>query len=174
LDVGCGHGDFARLLATVAHQVDALDISQEVIEQARRVAPPPTNVRFMAGDLLDDERLAEGSYDFISALAVLHHLPFAAALDKMRLLLRPGGTLAILGLHRDASVGDFAMSAIAVPVSLTYRLLRGYAQVTAPTLPPTMPLRGIRESASRVLPGAITTRLLFDRHLITWTKPAEE
>ena len=44
LDVGCGAGTLARKLAESVPQVDGVDLSPEMIDAARRDAPP--NVTF--------------------------------------------------------------------------------------------------------------------------------
>src|SRR5262245_2010382 len=66
LDVGCGTGRFARLLATRVAQVDAVDRSAEVISAA---APAP-NVSFINADVRD---LELAGYDYISCIASIHH-----------------------------------------------------------------------------------------------------
>ena len=81
LDVGCGEGGLAQLLAQQATWVDALD----------RVAPQRfpggvSNLRFVEADFMN-AALDEGAYDFVCAMASLHHLPMEPALEKMKRLL---------------------------------------------------------------------------------------
>nr|WP_250637349.1 class I SAM-dependent methyltransferase [Streptomyces griseochromogenes] len=38
--------------------------------------------------------------DFICSVTTIHHMDFEAALMRMRDLLRPGGTLVVVGLAR--------------------------------------------------------------------------
>lgn len=170
LDVGCGQGEFARLLAARAAKVEALDKSADLIDRARLAAPEMGNIEFIAADFMEHP-LGESTYDFISALATLHHLPFVEAIAKMRALLRPGGTLAVLGLHRPASLGDYLLSAVAAPTNLVFRGVRGCVEVAAPTRPPTMTLKEIGEAAADLLPGAVLRRHLLWRHSLIWTKP---
>lgn len=111
LDVGCGYGEFARLLAERAEQVDALDQAREVIAQARQSSVSVANLRYIEADLVSYP-LENSAYDFISAIASLHHLPFATALGKLRAALRPGGVLVVLSLYHDSTLADLLASAV--------------------------------------------------------------
>jgi hypothetical protein len=115
---------------------------------------------------------ADGPYDFVSLVASLHHLPFAAALTKSAQLLRPGGVLVVLGLDRAPSVFHAAArSLVAYPVSRYYRVRNGESPVSAPIQEPTMTLREIREQANAILNDAVVRRHLLWRYSIEWTKP---
>jgi trans-aconitate methyltransferase len=74
LDVGCGLGTFARRLARVVEHVDALDRDHDTLAQAERLSRDHPNVRFVEADFLTWR--PEGSYDAVSMVAALHHLPF--------------------------------------------------------------------------------------------------
>ena len=50
LEVGCGSGAFARLLATRAEQVLALDVSQQMIRLAKERSLQYTNIEFHMAD----------------------------------------------------------------------------------------------------------------------------
>jgi SAM-dependent methyltransferase len=170
LDVGCGEGRFARLLAERVEQVDAIDRDPAVLARARRFSRGITNVRFVSGDFLAEE-LAPESHDFVSAIAVVHHVPFTPAMQKLRALLRPGGVLAVLGLHRSAGVTDLVQSLVAFPVSRILRVARGPAGGSAPLRDPTMTFPEIRAEASAALPGCVVRRHLLWRYSLLWTKP---
>lgn len=110
-------------------------------------------------------------FDFITASASLHHMPFEQALVKMAALLQPGGVLAVLGLFREASLTDRAVALAAAPVNVCYALSRGWVSDGAPIKPPDMSLSEIRQAVSSVLPGGRLRRLLLWRYLLTWQKP---
>jgi SAM-dependent methyltransferase len=162
LDVGCGHGRFARRLAERVREVDGLD-------RVDLGVSGPQNLRFLLGDFLE-RAFAPEHYDFVSAVASLHHLPFDEAIERMKRVLRPGGRLGIVGLFRDEGIVDFAWSAAAFPVSRALRLARPAGQNRAPLREPTMTLRQIRDGAARLLPGAIFARHLLWRYTLIWTK----
>ena len=171
LDAGCGLGEFARRLSRVANEVDAIDSEPAVIARARQLSPESSNLHFAEASFLTWPE--EESYDFVSMIAVLHHLPFAEALTRAARMLRPGGVLAVLGLDRPRTLlHACARSAIAYPVSLYYRSTRQTATVGAPIREPSMTYDEIRKQATELLPGAIVRRHLLWRYSLVWTKPA--
>ncbi|MCX4749949.1 class I SAM-dependent methyltransferase [Kitasatospora sp. NBC_01287] len=92
LDLGCGGGRHAVLLAERFAEVDAIDLSVPMIDLARRERPRP-NVRYRAAGLLE----TAGPYDFVLSAATLHHLPdLDAALRHIRSLLAPGGRAVLI------------------------------------------------------------------------------
>jgi 2-polyprenyl-3-methyl-5-hydroxy-6-metoxy-1,4-benzoquinol methylase len=170
LDVGCGLGTFARKLATRSRHVDALD-HDAVIQQARALSSDSERVHFIHTDFMT--WMADEPYDFISMIAVLHHLPFSNALVKASRLLRPNGVLAVLGLHRARSFVHMGVRSLAgYPVSAFYRLTRPTSRVGAPVLEPTMTLSEIRREADALLPGATIQRHVLWRYSLMWAKPA--
>jgi SAM-dependent methyltransferase len=96
LDVGCGPGTLtADLAARVAPgRVVGVDLSADVLEEARGVAP---DVEFVAGDFRDPSlSLGLGAFDVVHAHQVLHHVQDpVGALRTMADLCRPGGVVAV-------------------------------------------------------------------------------
>ncbi|MEV1004282.1 class I SAM-dependent methyltransferase [Nonomuraea sp. NPDC050202] len=166
LDVGCGTGRFARRLAGLGLQVDAVDPAAEAIE----AAPPAPGVRYHHADITGMD-LPEGRYDYISCLASIHHVPFGTV-ARLRDALAPGGVLAILGCYPEVSRTDYAWSLAAVPVNAVARLAmagRGTPS-PAPVKRPEMSLAEIRREAAALLPGATIRRLLFWRYLLAYRR----
>jgi len=80
LDLGCGNGELARLLARGVHQgvYTGLDFSAELLSEARHNLPTSFKATFHQVDLGSpswDGVLPLPRYDIILAFAVLHHLP---------------------------------------------------------------------------------------------------
>jgi SAM-dependent methyltransferase len=179
LDVGCGSGRLACTLSTQADHVDALDRSAAMIEQARRRCPELPNVTWLEGDLLDPRlSLPDGTYDAITAVSSLHHMPLEPALNRLADLLRPGGVLVVVGHYRRATLGDRALELVALPANAALGLilaLRGRAgkpdDEGMPVLPPSTSLGELRAAARLRLPGAILRRGLYWRYLLTWRRP---
>ncbi|MFZ1062359.1 MAG: methyltransferase domain-containing protein [Acidimicrobiales bacterium] len=104
LDVGCGPGtisaDLARRVAP--GPVEAIDIAEDVIEIARKLADSQIgNLRFSV-DNVYDLSFADQSFDVVYAHQVLQHLsdPISAIVEMRRVLVE-GGLLAV----RDADYG---------------------------------------------------------------------
>jgi len=117
--------------------------------------------------------LEPGSFDHIASIAALHHMDAAAALQRMRELLAPGGTLAIVGLARPRYPGDLPFAAAGAIGHRVLRLRRSYGEDSAPRLwPPPATFSEARRVARRVLPGVRYRRLLLWRYSLVWRKPA--
>ncbi|MFS2293341.1 MAG: class I SAM-dependent methyltransferase [Actinomadura sp.] len=104
LDVGCGDGLLVRRLAPRAAHVTGLNRSAGTIAGARRLSAGIGNVEFVHAGLLESD-LAGEHYDFVCSVAAIHHMDFTKALTAMRETLRPGGSLAVIGLARNATPG---------------------------------------------------------------------
>jgi ubiquinone/menaquinone biosynthesis C-methylase UbiE len=174
LDVGCGCGFFAARLSSEADHVDAIDSDGAVLDEASRLNSSP-RIRFLHGDFLA-MGLPSDTYDVVTSIAALHHMDFARALAEMKRVLRPGGRLAVLGLFREVSLIDYAVSLMAIPANLLRTHIvdqhRASSTMAAPTREPTLSLAQIRESASSSLPGVQVERRLYWRYSLLWRKPA--
>jgi ubiquinone/menaquinone biosynthesis C-methylase UbiE len=98
LDVGCGPGHTALALAPRAASVLGIDLSEAMLEQARRLAAERGigNVLFRRADV---ERLpfADASFDVVASRQSAHHYgDVRAALAELARVLRPGGRLLVL------------------------------------------------------------------------------
>ncbi|MFD3356367.1 class I SAM-dependent methyltransferase [Streptomyces fradiae] len=177
LDAGSGTGDLARLLATRAAAVDGVDRDPAMTARARALTPPDAPVTFTTADVLNGVPAA--SYDVVTCVAVLHHLPFAHALDHFRRHLAPGGTLVVVGLWRARGPVDHLLGAASVPLNVVVGRFgnRGRApsgppvSMTAPVRPATMDFGEIVREVRRVLPGARLRRRLFWRYTLVWHRP---
>ena len=171
LDVGCGDGLFGRRLAGRATSVVALDPDAEQVSVAKATCADATNVAVVQADLLSVGFL-EPSFDAVTCLAVVHHLPLEVAITKMVRLLRPGGRLVLLGVWPDvATPTEVAMSLLAVVVNGCYILLWGDGEMNSPACATQMSMSDARRVLKRLLPSATVTRRLLWRYTVEWTKP---
>jgi SAM-dependent methyltransferase len=150
--------------------VIAIDYNHAVLSRARAQSGSEPRITFVEGDVMT-HHFTDGSFDFVAAVATLHHLPLRPALGRFRSLLRPGGVLAVIGLHRGETLSDLAAAAVAFPVSWMLRCLRGYADVGAPVQNPAKTLREVRLACADLLPGAAIRRHLLFRYSLVWHKP---
>ncbi|MFJ8720570.1 class I SAM-dependent methyltransferase [Streptomyces sp. NPDC004166] len=171
LDVGCGDGLLARKLADRAGSVTGVDRSPDMIRLARQETPP--NVTFVEGDYLDTAALPAAAYDFVSAVAVVHHTVFEDAVAALERLLTPGGRLMIVGLAYDRTFTDRVVSGCGMPASRLRALLKGGKRGPAgmPLEDPNMHWTQIREAASHLLPGCSFRHRLLWRYTLVWDKP---
>lgn len=173
LDVGCGLGLFAQKLAERSEIVDALDADSAVLAEASILNSAP-NISYSKADFLVAD-LPAADYNVIVAIATLHHMDIEAALSKMKLLLRPGGKLLILGLYQEKTLIDYAYSAISIPLNFVYlkwhQALIAKPTTAAPTRPAQLSLKQIRKVADVVIPGFRLRRRLFWRYSLIWQKP---
>ena len=96
LDIGCGIGGSARILADVyGFDVVGISISREQIKRANQLTLNKRNCRFEVMDALN-LKMDKGSFDGVwSVEAGPHILDKQKFADEMLRVLRPGGVLAV-------------------------------------------------------------------------------
>jgi ubiquinone/menaquinone biosynthesis C-methylase UbiE len=97
-DMGCGPGQIARYLFDCGARVCGVDLSDGMIEQARRLHP---TITFSQGDMLILSDIADGSYGGIAAFYAIVNIPplsLAQALRELQRVLCAGGVL-LLSFH---------------------------------------------------------------------------
>ncbi len=180
LEIGCGKGNFSRKLAGRAAQVMALDLSPNMLRQARERSAHLHNITYVEADFVEYPA-PSGAYDAIVSIATLHHLPLEQAFQKISTLLKPGGVLAVLDLYEEQGIVDALRSVLAVGVNRGLNLTknRGYrisseeqqmwnehgTRETYPTI------AALRKLCAGCLPGAIITKHLLWRYSLIWQKP---
>ena len=93
LELGCGTGSTALLLAENVAHITASDLSAKMIEVGRKKAADEaiSNVSFVHGDVLSPA-IDEGPYDAVMAFNLIHLLEAPqAAVRRVARLLKPGG-----------------------------------------------------------------------------------
>lgn len=107
LDIGCGQGTQAVGLARAGHVVVGLDVSRELLEQARSMqqaepADVRDRLRFEHGDLLHLDGRHHGHYDLVVCHGVAMYLPSLAetAAALVGAARQPGGLVSILTRNR--------------------------------------------------------------------------
>jgi SAM-dependent methyltransferase len=109
VEIGCGIGRMTRPLAERGRSVRALDVSAEMLEQARHENGHLDNVTWVRGDGTTLTGIADGSADGVISYVVLQHIPDPEVtlgyIREMGRVLRPGGWAAFQisndeGVHR--------------------------------------------------------------------------
>jgi len=94
LDVGCGPGHHAKVLADAGHDVVAIDLSDGMLAQARQRV---RSIRLVKMDMRA-LRFGSGAFDAIWCSAAAHHVPreqLLPVLSGFRRVLKPGGLLGL-------------------------------------------------------------------------------
>jgi len=177
LDVGCGAG---LLLSRLRGRFDEVlgvdaDAAMAAVSTERFASDPAVSVRHAQFEEVD------GTFDTITMIAVLHHMPLEAALRHASELLEPGGRLLVVGLARAESLADFAWDLLSALLNPLVGMVKHPQPVTEPVENdgPPLPMRDAAETfaelsrvARAVLPGARLRRRLFFRYTLEWTRPA--
>ncbi|WP_327696308.1 class I SAM-dependent methyltransferase [Streptomyces sp. NBC_00459] len=182
VDVGCGSGDLVRLLAgRSTSSVLGVDSDPAIVHRARELTSPTLPVTFAAADAMTGfSDGQDGSYDVITCVAVVHHLPYADALALFRRQLAPGGTLVVVGLARAESPVDHLLGGLAIPANLLMAWVKNRGRpasrpvsMTARTRAAEMGFGEVVREARRVLPGCRVRRRLFWRYTLVWRQPKQ-
>jgi 2-polyprenyl-3-methyl-5-hydroxy-6-metoxy-1,4-benzoquinol methylase len=168
LDVGCGQGLLVGQLAGRCEEVIGIDLDRDALTCASAATRSERNITFVEGDVMTHPFLDE-SFDLITAVAALHHLPLTPALERFRNLLRPGGILAVVGLYRAQTLRDYLLDAVAVPIHWLLRCKHRWVDVGATVQDPSETLSEIR-TACDTLPGVIFRQHLLFRYSFVWRK----
>ena len=100
IDVGCGSGRWAALVAPKVGHLLCIDASVDALEVARRNLAALSNVQVIEASV-DSLPVEDASQDFIYSLGVLHHVPdTTAAVRSVAAKLKPGAPL-LLYLYYD-------------------------------------------------------------------------
>jgi SAM-dependent methyltransferase len=91
LDLGCGHGMAAVVLARRGARVTALDLSYGYLDEARRRAEANETAIFYVQSDAEHLPFGDGSFDRIWGNAVLHHLDLTRVGREVFRVLRPEG-----------------------------------------------------------------------------------
>jgi SAM-dependent methyltransferase len=106
LEIGCGAGRVTRALAKLFGQVYAVDISPEMVRQARRALGPHSNARVFRNNGRDLSAVRDhwwnrfgiggkSKYDFAFSCIVFQHIPSRKIIEdyvrEVNRMLKPGG-----------------------------------------------------------------------------------
>lgn len=91
LEFGCGTGMFSRRLAETNAIFFSIDISPELILEAKK--EPHSNITFSIGDI-ETLDYSNESFDAVVGSSVLHHVDVDKTMAETYRVLKPGGSIA--------------------------------------------------------------------------------
>jgi cyclopropane fatty-acyl-phospholipid synthase-like methyltransferase len=104
LEIGCGAGRVTRALARVFGEVHAVDVSGEMVAQARAALAGQANARVYQNNGMDLSVVPDLPFDFAFSVIVFQHIPsrdvIASYFREVARLLRPGALFKVQVLGR--------------------------------------------------------------------------
>lgn len=175
LDVGCGTGLLLKRLARVMPEVVGIEQDDRTAARARVTVAKVDNATVLEAPF-DPAAFDQESFDLVTFVAVLHHLPLGQSLKAARSLLRPGGRLVLVGIAREVSadlpwsVASMLLNPVVGLIRHPHRAAEVPASMTAPTLEATETFDQIAQVAREALPGVKMRRGPFWRYTAVWVK----
>lgn len=179
LDIGCGTGTFARLLAGRADHVLALDLSPRMIDIAKERSANHRNIEFQVADVLKWD-FPHRHFDCIGSIATFHHLPMSELAPRVKGALKEQGVLLVLDLFKASTFSDFLVGAVAFPVNVAVKLIHtGRLTVSREAKEAWaehgrhdsyLTLPEVRQLCADEFPDAAVRRHLLWRYSLIWTK----
>ena len=94
VEIGCGAGRLTRALSDLFGEVHAVDVSQQMVEEARKALADRPNAHVHHNNGYDLSMLPSGEFDFGYSAVVFQHIPSAEVIEnyvrEVHRLLNPG------------------------------------------------------------------------------------
>jgi ubiquinone/menaquinone biosynthesis C-methylase UbiE len=108
LDVATGTGFTAAALATYIKHVTGVDVTKEMLAEARKLTQGKTNVEFEVGDALN-LRFSDSTFDVVTTRRATHHFhDVPKFIHEASRVLRPGGRLGIVDMSPPEGAESFS------------------------------------------------------------------
>jgi SAM-dependent methyltransferase len=142
LEIGCGAGRVTRALARIFGEVHAVDISGEMIAQARAVLADQPNVFLYQNNGMDLSVVPDRPFDFAFSVIVFQHIPSRDVIERyfceVARLLRPGALFKVDVQGRPESQLPLRWRLTGkIPLTIRKRFLRPIRRLFLPKQEPT-------------------------------------
>ncbi|TMC52470.1 MAG: class I SAM-dependent methyltransferase [Chloroflexi bacterium] len=161
LDAGCGTGFIARPFAPFVDQVDAVDISEEMIRMGQALpGGNRPNIRWVSASI--ETAHLNGPYALIVAAASLHWMDWERALPRFAVHLAPNCVLALVEERTQPNPWDASIS----PISGRYSMNTDFAPYDMTTVAAELEQRRLFQ-----LQGCHETRpVSFQQSVAAWVE----
>lgn len=172
LDIGSGNGLLSFDLAARGLDVVGIDPDEASIERSRADPGFSDRTTFLHDDVFTHP-FESGSFDLVTANAMLHHVDAVDGLRRMAELVRPGGTVVIVGFANPSGPVDRTLIVAGFLLTRTRAAMGRYWEHHAPIRwPPPLTIDQMRTLAASEMPGATFKRRMAHRYSIVWSRPA--
>jgi 2-polyprenyl-6-hydroxyphenyl methylase / 3-demethylubiquinone-9 3-methyltransferase len=134
LDVGCGGGLLCESLARAGASVTGIDLAPGMIEVARlHAAAENLQIDYRLQDAQELARVAAGTFDIVTCMEMLEHVPHPAATTAaLAQLAHPHGAVFISSINRNLKSFALAIVAAEYLLRLLPRGTHEYARLIRP------------------------------------------
>jgi 2-polyprenyl-6-hydroxyphenyl methylase / 3-demethylubiquinone-9 3-methyltransferase len=135
LDVGCGGGILAEAMARRGARVKGIDLSDKALKVAQlHLHESRLAVDYEAVSAEDLAERAPGSYDLVTCMELLEHVPDpASTVSACAALARPGGRVFFSTINRNLKSYVFAVIGAEYVLKLLPRGTHDYAKLIKPS-----------------------------------------
>lgn len=144
LEVGCGMGRHALLMAARGIRLEGLDLSPVLLDQFRLANGGRYDIPLHCADMLHPPQHLEGRFDIVVGFFTLHHLPdLGAGMRAVARILKPGGRASFIEPN---PVNPFYYLQILFTPNMRWREERGILQMRSAVMGPAMRQAGLEPS----------------------------
>jgi SAM-dependent methyltransferase len=105
LDVGAGNGFVMSRYARAGARAFGVELTARGVELCRRRFEVEKVRAFVSQADAESLPFADGSFDAVTSMGVLHHVPHPErAIEEIRRVLKPGGRLTLMLYHRNSAM----------------------------------------------------------------------
>lgn len=93
LELGCGTGEFSKLLAETGANLTGVDLSPDLLDLAKEKLKNYPNVNLLIDDIEVLGQVTDNTFDNIVGNSILHHVNYEESLKKSYAKLKTGGSI---------------------------------------------------------------------------------
>ena len=123
LDIGCGTGEFSKILTQKCDKVIGIDVAPKMIEMAKE-RNASSSIEYLLSDADTFLEKNENTFDTIVSIAAFHHMDYHKMLVQCKKALKPGGFLVIQDLYKENTLTFMLLSLIGTIVNPFFMLVK--------------------------------------------------